>query len=192
VKADKMAKVLTSGRLKFECNCPRFKYFFRYVCTQIEVNAGRSELAFPKIRNPGLSGISCKHGLRVMQTIMASAAFNAYIAKVIQKFRDDIGHTEGVERIAEQREFEEKRRKEDYRRRKILSSEEKRARRNGSSIAKQRERDLAKAAQKEKARIERDRNAAIKAIAVNAKKLLELGVINQQQVDAMLAAAGNS
>lgn len=129
VPAEKMASVLLKGRLKFECNCGRFKYWFRYVCTLIGVVAGRTETAFPKIRNPGISGISCKHGLRVMQTIHASPTLKRYMAKVIQKFRDDFEHTQQAERIEDQRAFESSREAESWNQRTIRSSDEKRTQR---------------------------------------------------------------
>lgn len=129
VPAEKMAAVLLKGRLKFECNCGRFKYWFRYVNTQLGIVAGRTETVFPKIRNPGVSGISCKHGLRVMQTIHASPTMKRYMAKVIQKFRDEITHTQQTERIEDQRAFEESRGAESWNQRTIRSSEEKRTQR---------------------------------------------------------------
>lgn len=188
--ADKAAKLLVGGRLKFECNCARFKYFFRYVCTQAEVVAGRQENGFPKIRNPGLTGIACKHALRVMQTIMASPTFLRYSANVIQRFRDDIGHTENVERIADQRKFEAARRKEDSRRRRILSTDEKRIKRMGQAgYERQREKERQRAAEKEKAKLAKNKNAAIAAIERNARELLRLGAINQTQFDQMMTAA---
>lgn len=188
--ADKAAKLLVGGRLKFECNCPRFKYFFRYVCTQAEVVSGRQETGFPKIRNPGLTGIACKHALRVMQTIMSSPTFARYSANVIQRFRDDIGHTESVERIADQRKFEAARRKEDSRKRRILSTEEKRIKRMGQAgYERQREKERQRAAEKEKAKLAKNKGAAIAAIERNARELLKLGAINQQQFDQMMTAA---
>lgn len=188
--ADKAAKLLVGGRLKFECNCPKFKYFFRYLCTQVEVVSGRQETGFPKIRNPGLTGIACKHLLRVMQTIMSSPTFLRYSANVIQRFRDDIGHTENVERIADQRKFEAARLKEGYRRRRILSSEEKRIKRMGQAgYERQREKERQRAAEKEKAKLAKNRNAAIATIERNARELLRLGAINQTQFDQMMTAA---
>jgi len=187
--AEKMAKQLTASRLKFECSCGRFKYWLRYLNTQLETVYGRAENAFPKIRNPSLGGIACKHALRVMQTIQGSPTFTRYAANAIQKFRDDIGHTEKVEKIADQRKFEEQRRKEDSRRRQIRSTEERAAQRNARP-SYQRMADQAKqrAAQKEAARISKNKAAARAGIERHARELLKLGAINQEQFNQMMAA----
>lgn len=190
MKADKIVDQLVKGRLKFECNCGRFKYFFRYVCTQAEVVAGRQENAFPKIRNPGVTGIACKHILRVMQTIMSSPTFKGYATKVIQKFRDDIGHTENVERISDQRDFEEKRRKEAYRQRQVKSTEEKRKQRQAQpAYARMQERMKDRANAKERERMAKSKTAAVSGIERHARELLRLNAITQQQFDQMMTAA---
>jgi hypothetical protein len=191
--AKKMAKQMTEGRLKFECSCNRFKFWLRYLNTQLETVYGRTEAHFPKIRNPTLGGIACKHALRVMQTIQSSPTFNTYAANVIQKFRDDIGHTAHVERIADQRKFETERRKEDSRKRRIQSTEEKRLRRQSQpAYARQQARERARAVEKEKARITKSASAARVAIERNARELLKLGAINQTQFDQMMEAAKGS
>lgn len=188
--ADKIVTQLVKGRLKFECNCPRFKYFFRYVCTQAEIVAGRQESAFPKIRNPGVTGISCKHGLRVMQTIMSSPTFKRYAANLIQKFRDDIGHTEYAERIADQRKFELERQRESSRQRRVQSSQEKKAKRRAQpAYQRMLEKAKERAAAKERERLEKNKTAARAGVERHARELLNLGAINQQQFDQMMAAA---
>lgn len=188
--ADKIVSQLVKGRLKFECNCPRFKYFFRYVCTQAEIVAGRPETGFPKIRNPGVTGIACKHALRVMQTIQSSPTFSRYAANLIQKFRDDIGHTEGVERIADQRRFEEERQRETSRQRRVQSSEQKREQRKRQpAYERMRKQAQERAAQKEAQRLAKNQAAARAGIERHARELFRLGAINQQQLDQMLAAS---
>lgn len=132
MKADKIAKQMTGGRLRFECSCPRFKYFFRYVATQAEYNYGRAENGFPKLKNPGLTGVACKHALRVMQVINSSTVITGYAARIIQKFRDDIAHTQSAEKIADQRALNEALRKEDSRKRNIKTSDEKKAQRQAT------------------------------------------------------------
>lgn len=187
VEPAKIVKELTGGRLKFECSCPRFKYFFRYVCTQAEIVAGRAELAFPKITNPRLTGISCKHGLRVMQMVDSSPTFRAYMVKVIKKFREDIEHVEGVERADDLREFMTKQRKENWRQRAVRTTEQKRAARGPA--ARQRDREREKAIRKERQAMERNRKQAVATIERNARQLLAIGAISQQQFDQMMQAA---
>jgi hypothetical protein len=65
-----LAKALLEGPLKFDCDCGRTRFWFRYIATIGGFNAGRPETGFPKIRNPRLVGVACKHALRVMQTIL--------------------------------------------------------------------------------------------------------------------------
>ena len=55
--------------LKFECDCGSFTFWYRYIATIGNYNAGRKETGFPKIRNPKLDGVACKHALRVMSEI---------------------------------------------------------------------------------------------------------------------------
>lgn len=71
--------------LKFNCDCGRHRYWFRYVATMGEFNYGRDELGYPKIRNPGLLGVACKHVLRVMETIESSIIVTNFLAKAIEK-----------------------------------------------------------------------------------------------------------
>ena len=69
VKATTVQNRLSKGKVKFECNCGRFKYWFRYLNTVAGTVLGRKEGGFPKIRNPNMTGIACKHILRVMHYI---------------------------------------------------------------------------------------------------------------------------
>lgn len=66
-----------NGRLRFECGCERFRYMYRYVCTVAGCVAGRKEHGFPKITNPDLAGLACKHALRVAQAIREPLARQA-------------------------------------------------------------------------------------------------------------------
>lgn len=63
------AKRAAQGSIKFDCDCGKHTFWYRYITTILKVNAGRAELGFPKIRNPYLTGIACKHTLRVMEII---------------------------------------------------------------------------------------------------------------------------
>lgn len=71
--------------LKFNCDCGRHRYWFRYIATIGGFNYGRDELGYPKIRNPGLLGVACKHVLRVMETIESSIVVTNFLAKAIEK-----------------------------------------------------------------------------------------------------------
>jgi len=77
--------------LKIECDCGRWRYWFRYIATIGKFNAGRDETGYPKIRNPNLSGVACKHILRVMAEVESSPTVQGFLAKIIDKarLRDD-------------------------------------------------------------------------------------------------------
>ncbi|MEE9647875.1 phage tail protein [Enterobacter soli] len=62
-----IARRLASSRCSFDCSCEDHQYRYRYMAT-----AGNyaltppAEYAFPKIENPNLEGLACKHVIHVM------------------------------------------------------------------------------------------------------------------------------
>lgn len=76
--------------LRFECSCPHWRYFLRYVATIGGWGAGRAEHGFPKIRNPGLVGVCCKHAARVLVDCTSSIGLRQRIAAMVQAERDRI------------------------------------------------------------------------------------------------------
>ncbi len=72
IKATTVENRLSKGKVKFECDCGKFKYWFRYINSVGGTVLGRKEGGFPKIRNPQLTGIACKHILRVMHFIKSA------------------------------------------------------------------------------------------------------------------------
>ena len=85
--AKKMANWLRKEPIKFDCDCGRHRFWYRYISTIGGFNAGRSEGGFPKIRNPGLQGVGCKHVLRVMAEVEASGAVLGFLTKLLDKAR---------------------------------------------------------------------------------------------------------
>lgn len=75
------AQWLRKERLAFDCDCERHRYFLRYVATIGGFNAGRDETGFPKVRNPGLKGVACKHVLRVMAELERSNLVLGFLEK---------------------------------------------------------------------------------------------------------------
>lgn len=73
--------------LRFDCDCGRHTFWYRYIATIGNFNAGRDETGYPKIRNPRLTGIACKHVLRVMAELQSSSFVHGFIAKMIEKAR---------------------------------------------------------------------------------------------------------
>lgn len=76
-----IANWLRKQKLSFDCDCERHRYFFRYVATIGGFAAGRKETGYPKIRNPKLVGVACKHVLRVMTELESSNAVLAFLEK---------------------------------------------------------------------------------------------------------------
>ena len=88
-KLPDLAKMLTSGPLKFDCDCGRHTFWFRHIATVGNFNAGRPETGFPKIRNPGLVGVACKHVLRVMVQL-AMPITRMQVEKMIDRGRNSM------------------------------------------------------------------------------------------------------
>lgn len=81
----KTANWLRKQKLAFDCDCGRHRYWFRYISTIGNFNAGRKELGYPKIRNPNLKGVACKHVLRVMSEIESSGVVLNFLSKHMEK-----------------------------------------------------------------------------------------------------------
>ena len=55
-------RLAIAGDLKISCTCPAYLYFgYKYILTQLDTNQADDEHRFPKIRNPRLQGVMCKH-----------------------------------------------------------------------------------------------------------------------------------
>lgn len=79
------ANKLRKGSLAFDCDCGRHRYFLRYISTIGGFNAGRAEHGYPKIRNPGLKGVACKHVLRVMAEVESSNLVWNFLTRHMEK-----------------------------------------------------------------------------------------------------------
>lgn len=75
--------------VKFDCDCGRHRFWYRYIATAGGFNLGRGESGFPKIRNPELTGLGCKHVLRVMLFITKSPMFRAFMLSALNRYRDN-------------------------------------------------------------------------------------------------------
>lgn len=78
-------RLAIAGDLKISCNCPAYLYFgYKYILTQLDTNASEDENRFPRIRNPKLQGVMCKHCYAAIQAF----PFNwTYIARDIDQGR---------------------------------------------------------------------------------------------------------
>lgn len=85
--AKQAAKWLVKRPIKFDCECEDHRYRFRYIASIGEFNWGRKEDGYPKIRNPRLEGVACKHVVRVMQQIDNSSIVLNFLTKMLDKSR---------------------------------------------------------------------------------------------------------
>lgn len=83
----KAASLMRKQGIRFECSCPRHRYWYRYMATVGNYNYGRPENGYPKIRNPRLVGVACKHALRVMAEIEGSGMVQNFLTRIVTKGR---------------------------------------------------------------------------------------------------------
>ncbi len=77
----KVIKHIAGGRVSFDCDCGRHQYWYRYLATIGNYAlAPPKEFSFPKIKNPELSGVACKHVLKSM-AMLQSPAWHRLIGK---------------------------------------------------------------------------------------------------------------
>ena len=79
-------KAVTDGKIRFDCDCGRHQYWYRYIATVGKYNYGLDENRYPSTRNPQTTGVACKHALRVMKHLVSSAM----ITQIRGYARDDI------------------------------------------------------------------------------------------------------
>jgi hypothetical protein len=84
----KLGKLVAGGRLAFDCDCGRHTFWYRYIATIGRYNVGRAETGYPKIRNPKLLGVACKHVLRTMHVILKDASVQLRLAQSVLKARE--------------------------------------------------------------------------------------------------------
>lgn len=85
-RASTIKNRLSNGKVKIECDCGRFTYWYRYIATLGNYVHGRKESGFPKEKNPEATGIACKHILRAVQ-YCRSPIGQRYLEMAIQKDR---------------------------------------------------------------------------------------------------------
>lgn len=99
------AKAMLSGKLKFDCDCGRHTFWYRFIATIGNFAYGRPEDGFPKVRNPNLKGIACKHVVRVMAHIATGGTFNLFAARMIETGRRTLSDKVQNVKVADQQQF---------------------------------------------------------------------------------------
>lgn len=175
----KMAAWMRKEPLRFDCDCGRHRYWFRYISTIGGFNAGRAETGYPKIRNPRLHGVACKHVLRVMAEVESSASIQLWLAKLIEKARAADDANANLRNTQAEAEALEKKQKGRAREIKTTDS---RAKDREAARARQALAEAAKPAPKPKKTAGASRNAATLAGVVNKLKSLNM---NRDQASGM-------
>lgn len=95
--ANRAARIMAKDQIKFDCDCGRHTFWYRYITTVGNFNSGRAETGYPKIRNPNLQGVACKHVLRVMAEIEGNGNILSFLTKAIEKARKQVGNKTKVQ-----------------------------------------------------------------------------------------------
>lgn len=181
-KMPDVVKMLTSGPLKFDCDCGRHTFWFRYIATTGHFNAGRDEPGFPKIRNPKLSGVACKHVLRVMQQLNMPI-IRTQVEKMIERGRNSLdrkGHA--ITKAEAQALAAQQAQQSHWKRNQVESGAEKRDR------LMREKKTLATVARAKEALSSKAKANAIRAFELQAKTYMAQGVFTAKQVAAILAS----
>ena len=85
--------LLKNGKIRFDCDCKRHRYWYRYIATIGKYNHGIDETRYPSTRNPNVTGVACKHVLRAMKHISSPsmvASLQAYMRADIARANNQI------------------------------------------------------------------------------------------------------
>lgn len=126
IKVERCGHELVKSPLGISCTCGRWRYWLAFVATAGGYNSGHREDGFPKVRNPGLVGVACKHVLRVMAVFSQSPQLKLYLSNLVQRAREQVQDKRRDEKVSDSREMAERMRKDSWRQRQIQTSDEKR------------------------------------------------------------------
>ena len=81
----RLVRKLVAGRASVNCDCGRYMYWYRYIATAGNFTiAPPKEYVFPKIKNPNLRGVACKHIIHAF-TRMQGAGWQTRIIESLIK-----------------------------------------------------------------------------------------------------------
>ena len=127
IKLEKTGPELAKSPLQISCSCGRWRYWLAYLATKGNFNSGHAEDSFPKIRNPGLAGIACKHILRVVSTIDQSPSMKLFLTDMVKRARATVESKKVNEKVVDARAMAEKMKAESHRQRQVKTTDEKRS-----------------------------------------------------------------
>ncbi len=83
-KLSARVKKAMAGDVAIRCTCPAFRYWgFAYILTQLGAKVTRPENRFPRIRNPDLRNVMCKH-LRLVMDVFGSH-WNSVLSELMSR-----------------------------------------------------------------------------------------------------------
>lgn len=189
--AKQIVNQVINGNIAVSCDCGRWRYWYSYMATKGSYNANPNhrEGAYPKIRNPNLHGLACKHILRVMTNLTQSAAIKQYIINLIESERDKVQTKLSRVTQKQMKDLAAQMAKESSRTRQIKTTTEKRTQRQAQPSYQRQV--AARKAQQELKRLAASKPAA--QLIVNedgqiAKMMSAFGWTKEQAVAALGAA----
>jgi len=78
------------GNVSIDCNCGQFQYKYRYVATAANVSLRPYEKDFPKIKNPNLHGMCCKHLIKAL-SLVRTPTYAKLLEKQMEKQSSSVG-----------------------------------------------------------------------------------------------------
>lgn len=182
-KAADLVKMVAAGKIRFNCDCDHHRYRFRYIATIGRYNSGVSESGYPKIANPALIGVACKHVLRVVQQLQ-SPMVRQYIVKMIGAGRKAVAPKLVAQSKKDAVAMAQLQAKQaSFKRNAVESSAEKRNR-----LAQQRAvKALGERSKKAIPKTPQQLEAAKRKFANSARLLAQMGGISQKQLAEMLS-----
>lgn len=126
--AKEIVPLLLKGACSISCDCGRWRYWYAYMATAGNYNADsrHRESAYPKIRNPNLHGLACKHILRTVVAIGQSPAIKAYLVRMVEAERNRVSTQQTRVSKEQMLALAEQMKAERSRTRQIKTSQEKR------------------------------------------------------------------
>ena len=125
-ESEKMVNEMLRGPIRFDCDCGRHTFWYRYIATIGGYAYGRQEDGYPKIRNPRLRGVACKHVLRVMAMLLQSPHMKKFAADMIKAQRERLAPKDTIVAVRDAEKLVQQFRKESWRQRAVRTSEQKR------------------------------------------------------------------
>ncbi len=72
---DDILRRYLEGALELGCSCPAFRYWgYHYLTTEMNAVVGVTEQRYPRVRNPDLEGVVCKHLYKALVAFPLHAA----------------------------------------------------------------------------------------------------------------------